>query len=114
VKRKDLKDTRGILQKFFDGMYGAPEYTFYMNQEQLNICLDRLNCIDDKNWRIKALIENIQNVLQYPKIVNGIGLYTITLDTSDTLIVGNFVKLNKDMLFCETTDNGLVKSIKRY
>lgn len=104
MKRKDLHDPRGRGEKFFDQMYGAPKYTFILSREQLLKCLGGLESVEDKNWRIKSLIDKIEGVLSTrPVSTEGTGTYLLpSIDATELHLMKNFITVTVDMLYSTT------------
>lgn len=107
-------DKRKWYQKFFDQTYFGSQYALQITPEQANKALHSLRARPSKNWRIKSLIEDIELAIAHPTKVSRQKVITLTVDTSDGLILKNILHLNKESIESRTETNGFVTTTTKY
>lgn len=101
---RNIKDPRSKLQRFFDGIYGAPNYTIILSLEQAEEALMNLQATTERNWEVEDLTKKVQQALSHPVSTGSQTIVILRgLDTSQGLLLKRATDFPKSAISTEST-----------
>lgn len=106
-----MSDNRKWYQKFFDQCSFGPKYTIQLTPEQTDEALKVVAL--RRGWRAKYLLEELERGRASMTSIGGQSIVTITVDTSDGIVLRDLLGLTRSNFVSKTEDCGFWSTTTR-